>query len=554
MVVQFLDETTNRLVFEEETQVFQSTAYLGGTALAFQSIVNTFNVSISGSSLALFGATFPNQHIPDTEPKIIIDGGEPTDITINERTSIGLLYRTPILPDTAHNITFINLPLLLDYMEVTIEDGTPLPGQRIIVDDDDTSITYTGNWNRSENVLIEPAKNVSRVPVGGATHHAFGASLVYKFNGVSLDDFSRAHLIRAGTSVSVFGQSNLGPGTVLIDYFLDGVNNLPPIVYGAKTPADPNFLWYSRDSLAPAEHTLEMKISGPSFTLDYFLYTPSSGLLVTQSGTPQVPLTSVKPSPRATETSTPSSYPSKSHHVLIGAIVGAAVGSSVVGVALETHTQTCFAISRTTRLLSVDPFPLPARQNIPYDLPFKIRIKRISHDAVHHQIAHDRNDDSRAFDTSTEATAGPTQAVTTPSRMERLRQLVFPRNEAQVVPFPLPTYREAPRSNLTVQRKPIERPQGTAPQDGDVISITDTVVAPVGESERVQHLQELVLELQREIAEAGHGQEHAVPPMKETPDDRVARSEGDADVRSFVASTLPPPYESAYERRSGILN
>jgi hypothetical protein len=96
-------------------------------------------------------------------------------------------YQSPTLFDTGHNITISHMPAVsIDYVTITPGQDTPLLGQALIVDDDDPSITYKGNWSRNTNMFLSSYGPYVGLPHGNATHQTTtaGASATFRFTGM----------------------------------------------------------------------------------------------------------------------------------------------------------------------------------------------------------------------------------------------------------------------------------------------------------------------------------------------------------------------------------
>ncbi|KAG5640989.1 hypothetical protein DXG03_006442, partial [Asterophora parasitica] len=97
-------------------------------------------------------------------------------------------YQSPILPEGLHTINITRIAgTSLDYAVVASGQQTPLVGlgQRLIVDDDDDALTYTGSWTRMEGAY-ESSDNPHRgMPYGNATHESStpGSAATFLFSG-----------------------------------------------------------------------------------------------------------------------------------------------------------------------------------------------------------------------------------------------------------------------------------------------------------------------------------------------------------------------------------
>ncbi|KAG6824808.1 hypothetical protein H0H92_005739 [Tricholoma furcatifolium] len=141
----FIDQTSPAIrVYEAEgfQTTSTSTAFVGSTALNFQTL--TYNLGTAASVYGVLGlaAFLPSQGSPDIPVNVTIDGGETSKTTATNSSTLGLLYTTPTLSDGAHTVNIsMNPPNgLIDYMVVTAGNNTQLLGQQLIIDDDDASV------------------------------------------------------------------------------------------------------------------------------------------------------------------------------------------------------------------------------------------------------------------------------------------------------------------------------------------------------------------------------------------------------------------------------
>ncbi|KAG6901337.1 hypothetical protein C0995_013425 [Termitomyces sp. Mi166 len=287
-------------------------------------------------------------------------------------------FSTPTLPDGQHDVTFKgDFPLILDYAVVTASNTTSLSGERLIVDDGDASLTYSGNWIRNNSgVWIDDSFSL---PSGGAVHQTQDpmASLTFTFSG---------------TSVSVYGIFDEQLPALYSIFTLDGkddtVNSYEP-----PPGTSMNVLWYACDSLVPGNHTLSILFNSTSsgyFALDFITYIPSFPSLAALQGNPTNVVSSSTPSPTAEPSPNPSSTmgssgSSKSHMaVLIGAPVGGVVGILLLACLLFLLRKKIFpglaasgkkpqptTLIEPEDLPSVVPAPAAASLVNPFDEPYR---------------------------------------------------------------------------------------------------------------------------------------------------------------------------------------
>ena len=243
-------------------------------------------------------------------------------------------YQSPTLPDGEHNVTISHMPAVsIDYATVTAGQNTPLLGQVLIVDDDDPSITYKGNWSRNANVFLSSYGPYIGLPYGNATHQTTtpSASATFRFSGKFLFEDRKSILTciddGTGTGITVAGIFSYDVlGTISVEYTLDGVSSFQNYTVTPTTTEftsgikqQENFILFANQWLAAGNHTLEMQITNCDnqvFELDYILYKPAFRSLATKPLLPsdQPPMTS-KPTTK------------KSSHV--PAIVGGVMGSVI---------------------------------------------------------------------------------------------------------------------------------------------------------------------------------------------------------------------------------
>ncbi|KAG6864483.1 hypothetical protein C0991_009206 [Blastosporella zonata] len=246
--------------------------YMGGSAVSFK---NDFTINFAGecqltskskmlipppskgTSLSLFGA-FWTINAPSSF-QVIVDGGQPTDIQYRRQGFlVNSTYTSPILEDTEHTIQVLGLAAgYLDYATVKMGNRAPLLGQTVVVDEDDTSITYRGDWSENSN-KIGSGSYSARMPYGGSTSE-------------TQQPGSSATFVFSGTSVSVFGAPP--DDAINIQFTLDGTPSNRSFV--KNIGAALHYTFFSVDSLSTGDHVLEMEyIGGPgAMRLDYIINT-----------------------------------------------------------------------------------------------------------------------------------------------------------------------------------------------------------------------------------------------------------------------------------------
>ena len=141
--------------------------------------------SLSGTSVAFFGVTPPDSSSQNLT--VSIDGDTPYNTSYGDPNpqSYRQWYQSPLLSDGAHNIELSHIAgTSLDFAVVTVGQDTPLSGQTAIVDNDDSGLTFNGNWRRSQDAF-----NSGPLPDGFPYHNTthqttdIGSSFTYHFSG-----------------------------------------------------------------------------------------------------------------------------------------------------------------------------------------------------------------------------------------------------------------------------------------------------------------------------------------------------------------------------------
>ncbi|KAG6907196.1 hypothetical protein DXG01_009976, partial [Tephrocybe rancida] len=440
----FLDETSSSFSLGPSTHSdgppLSSNVFMGGTALplAGGSVSLVFQGE-TGTSASFFGEIGSTSWTTDfTELDVMIDG-KTASTNISSLGVTGSFYKTPTLSEGLHNVTIYTFSnVVYDYMVVTAGNHTLLAGERLILDDVDEAFVYDGTWTRNQTTLVGTTQ--TRQPYGSSMHQSTseGASAVLSFTG---------------TSIAVYGVSNSGPGPVTVSFTMDGQSLVKD--FHALGAQDSNFVWYSNDLLPAGTHDLKIELtrsSGGAFTMDYAMYAPSFTSLAMKSSTGATNTTTTS-SGSATPTSESGSPSSSRHATPVGAIVGGVVGALLVILCILAFLLYRRRRSHQRALLgSVDAFPPPVHHEtgLPVMQQSFVRTKpallggRVS-----------RNDSSNG-----EAGA------------------------------PTPSSGNSRREVFVQRKTPISRQESSG----------DTHVGSSGEEEENPRVQELVVELQRELA------------------------------------------------------
>ena len=197
-------------------------------------------------------------------------------------------FQSPTLVDGLHSVTVTNCSngTIIDYAAIEVGNRTNLTQSTVVVDNESSSISYSGHWTRNTSELISGSLSKG-YPYGNSTHRSstLGDTFTFRFTG-ALVEFPRnvdeeSLIFVAGTSVSVYGVfrwSNIG--VLAATYTLDGatIPQIHNITSAFVNQEEPNFLHYSMNNLLPGNHTLIGNITtakNQTFILDYITYNPS---------------------------------------------------------------------------------------------------------------------------------------------------------------------------------------------------------------------------------------------------------------------------------------
>jgi len=73
----------------------------------------------------------------------------------------------------------------LDYATIAVGQNTPLSGKKIIVDNDDPAIHYSGNWTRNTSKIFPGGGLLKGLPFRNSTHRSTtpGDTITFLFSG-----------------------------------------------------------------------------------------------------------------------------------------------------------------------------------------------------------------------------------------------------------------------------------------------------------------------------------------------------------------------------------
>jgi hypothetical protein len=253
---------------------------------------------VSGTSVAFFGITPP----PNSSQilAVSIDGSPPTNTSYNDPNppSYRQWYQSPTLSEGPHKISLSLLAgTSLDFAIVTAGNDTSLAEQVAIVDNEDSAITYQGNWSRNKASF-----NSSQIPDGlpfqNTTQDSstIGDNLTFLFNG-TLSLPTNPFVIGEsnffwwlGQSAAIYGVFNWSTlGLITLSFTLDGSSlsktfqvTSTTTQFQSQLGQQPNFQFFSYNFLTPGNHTLVVNVTdcvNQTFSFDYMTFEPSFSTL-----------------------------------------------------------------------------------------------------------------------------------------------------------------------------------------------------------------------------------------------------------------------------------
>jgi len=152
-----------------------------------------FSFPVEGLSNANLGTsiTFTGNTPDPTGPQSImvsIDDGVPYQTSYMDPTPQTYIqwYQSPTLSDDNHTIRVDRIfGASLDYATITVGQNTPLSGKKIIVDDDDSAVHYSGNWTRNKDFFFPGMGSSKGLPFRNSTHRSTtpGDTVTFLFSG-----------------------------------------------------------------------------------------------------------------------------------------------------------------------------------------------------------------------------------------------------------------------------------------------------------------------------------------------------------------------------------
>ncbi|KAH0578369.1 hypothetical protein H2248_003981 [Termitomyces sp. 'cryptogamus'] len=240
---------------------------LGGSTLMI--VGETFlNVTFSGTSILIYGGNIPLHKsdtgpLPDSEKNALIDG-VPITVTFAQNSG-GLLYKSPEFTEGFHSLDFPNMSnVCIDYMLVTPGNQTEVLGETLLINDNDPSLSYEGDWVRDTPHFLE------RMPLENSTMRTDspGASVSFPFTG---------------TAVSAFGYCEEVKDILNVDVYLDGVL-APKTAINSDEARFTIVPLFAISGLSGTTHTLKLQLTNnginnnsirTNLSIDHFTYVPS---------------------------------------------------------------------------------------------------------------------------------------------------------------------------------------------------------------------------------------------------------------------------------------
>ncbi|KAG6918311.1 hypothetical protein DXG01_015403 [Tephrocybe rancida] len=492
----------------------------------------SFSMSFDGTSISFFGNT-PSLNASQNI-FVSIDGSKPYETFYNDPSPPTALqwYQSPVLSEGTHTINVSHIAgTSIDYAVVTAGRDTPLTGQTLIVDDGDPSIVYEGSWTRNTGRYTSSDNPHSGFPYGNATSQSntVGSKATFLFSGMCLFRTSRNNV----TVFSVFDWSHLG--YVEVTYTLDSVART---IRHEVTRASADFLngalqrentllYASDSSLNTGNHNLTMEVTAnmnqTSFVLDYILYTPSFGtlaskpnLIPSQSSTLSLSSATSNAAPSSTSGSVGSGGTKSTP---TGAIVGGVVG----GVAVIAILFILFLFRK--RFLSCMESSEPESQ-LPGEAdhsiePFINTAPSLA--ATHGANSSSWNDSARDGSIRGQTISDSASGVIGPAMVQHKPVLS------------ISTYSPNPPPIWPVRPELDQQKTGSSSGPGGGLLTS-----------RIQRLQDLVTELNREIAESGEGSVRVAILRGRIAE--LTREDADAAAAAVrgtgtAMTAVPPPYE-----------
>ncbi|KAK0238007.1 hypothetical protein EDD85DRAFT_565281 [Armillaria nabsnona] len=248
----------------------------------------SFAYSFYGTSLAWTGVLWQTE---DVSFSISVDNGSATTCNASggdeESNIYTQLCQVNNLSNGAHtvNVTCRGVdsesPVSIDYVTYTVDMGSNSdlppglsPGMSILIDDNDSLISYNGSWSQNSGDAFKTngssSDSIIFSPHGGGVHRSSSAGSRFTFQ------FS-------GSAVSIYGVQQSASGNLAVSFEIDGSprNGFNISGSGDNDIALANLPLLSATGLASGDHEVTVtlaEVSGDQiFELDYVVYEPIYG-------------------------------------------------------------------------------------------------------------------------------------------------------------------------------------------------------------------------------------------------------------------------------------
>ncbi|KAG5640755.1 hypothetical protein DXG03_007306 [Asterophora parasitica] len=249
------------------------------------------SITFDGTQIRLFGNTPPAS--ASQFAFVSIDGSPPTQTSYKDSQPPSAVqwYQSAVLPEGRHSINISRIAgTSLDYAVVALGQRTPLVGlrQRLIVDDDDDALTYTGGWTRREGAYESNDDPHRGVPFGNATHQSStpGSAATFLFTGNNVTVYSIADYSHLGSITVRYTLTPLSssiPGGPSSQTLTHAVTASTPEHISGVRQRENTLLYASPASLPVGNWNLTMELlgstNGASVNIDYILYSPGFATL-----------------------------------------------------------------------------------------------------------------------------------------------------------------------------------------------------------------------------------------------------------------------------------
>lgn len=245
-------------------------------AVAGNGLYGTMNLTFNGTSIGLYGNTVPLAAGLNVFT-VSIDDGSPSNYTyVNPNTTQTWQqwYQSPTLSSGTHRISLgqIYNPAM-DVGIVQTSKDVLLPQQLVLVEDDDSAISYSGKWKKSQDVIN--GDNTTRplmIPMNNSTTRSTteGDSMTFHFSGTSATIWGVQTTSTLGVLSAIYTVDGVPIGK---DYSVQSSNS----GYKSGQGQVPNNALFTTGSLPQGNHTVMLTISkcvNQTFIFDYITYMP----------------------------------------------------------------------------------------------------------------------------------------------------------------------------------------------------------------------------------------------------------------------------------------